>query len=80
MWCLTVPVPKVAPIIVAALLIGNDLDASTLFGQVLDGLIDHGMQVISYACDGTEVECSVQCLLIEEAESIEHVIKKPQSG
>lgn len=83
MWCLTVPVPKVAPIIVAALPIGNDLDANTLFGylkQVLDSLIDRGIQVILYACDGTEVECSVQRLLIEEVESIKHVIKNPRVG
>ena len=83
MWCLTVPAPKVAPIIVAALPIGNDLDADTLFAylkKVLDGLIDRGIQVISYACDGTEVERSVQCLLIGEAERIDRVIKNPRTG
>lgn len=83
MWCLTIPVPKVAPIIVATVPIANDLDAETLFGylqKVLNGLIDHGIQVISYACDGTEVERSVQRLLIEKAEKIEHVIKNPRAG
>lgn len=85
MWCLTVPAPKVAPIIVAALPIGDDLDAHALFGylkKVLDGLIGRGIQVISYACDGTGVERSVQRLLItsDEAERIDHVIKNPQTG
>lgn len=83
MWCLMVPVPKVAPIIVAAIPIGNDLNANTLLGylkRVLDGLIDHGIQVISYVCGGTEVEHSVQYLLIDEAERIDHIIKNPQTG
>ena len=83
MWCLTVPAPKVAPIIVAAIPIGNDLNADTLLGylkRVLDGLIDRGIQVISYACDRTEVERSVQRLLIDEAERIDRVIKNPQTG
>ena len=39
---------------------------------MLDGLID--------TCDGTEVERSVQRLLIKEAELIEHVIKNPRVG
>ena len=83
MWCLTVPAPKVAPIIVAAIPISNDLDAETLYKyleKVLDGLLDCGIKVISYACDGTEVECSVQRILIERAQSIKHVIKNPRDG
>jgi hypothetical protein len=83
MWCLTVPAPKVAPIIVAAIPIGNDLDAETLYRyleNVLNGLLDRGIQVISYACDGTEVERSVQHLLVENAKWIKHVIKNPRDG
>jgi len=83
MWCLTVPAPKVAPIIVAALPIANDLDADALFvylRDVLDGLIGHGVQVISYSCDRTEVERSVQRLLIEQAEKVENIIKNPRPG
>lgn len=78
------PLPNVTPLIVAAIPIANDLDADTLFGylqKVLDGLIARGIQVISYACDGTEVERSVQRLLVERAERrIEHIIKNPRSG
>ncbi|KAF5384382.1 hypothetical protein D9615_003130 [Tricholomella constricta] len=43
LWCLTLPVPRVSPIIVAALPISDKLDADQLFvllKRVLDGLID----------------------------------------
>lgn len=46
----------------------------------MNGLIDRGIQVVSYACDGTEVEHSVQQLFIEKAEKMEHIIKNPRSG
>ena len=37
--------------------------------------------VISYACDGTEVEQAVQHLVIERADScIEYIIKNPHQG
>jgi hypothetical protein len=78
-----VPSPNITPIIITALPIANDLDAKTLLRYlqtVLDGLITHGIQVISYACDGTEVECSVQHLCIENAEKIDHTIKNPCPG
>ncbi|KAJ7827971.1 hypothetical protein B0H14DRAFT_3719732 [Mycena olivaceomarginata] len=61
LWCLTIPVPGVTPIIVAALPIANDLKADVLLKyliQVIDGLIDHNINVISYACDGTQTERS----------------------
>lgn len=62
-WCLTVPAPKVSPIIVAALPIGNSMDAPTLLVllmKVIDGLLDHGISIVSYACDGTVLERTVQ--------------------
>jgi hypothetical protein len=81
LWCLTIPLPKITPIIVAAIPIANDLDATillTYLEQVLHGLLDRKIQVISYACDGTEVERSVQKLLVAKAdEKIEHIIKNP---
>jgi hypothetical protein len=84
LWCVTVPLPKVTPIIVAAMPIANDLSAETLLPyllEVLDGLIDRGVQVVSYACDGTEVERSVQRLLVDKADrKIEHVINNPNPG
>ena len=67
----------------AAVPIANDLGADVLLElleKVINGLIDRGIQVVSYACDGTEVERSVQRLFIEKAERIEHKIKNPCSG
>jgi len=49
--------------------------------KILDGLIDQKIQVISYACNGTEVERAVQRLIIERADStIKHILKHPQKG
>ncbi|KAF9470095.1 hypothetical protein BDN70DRAFT_926545, partial [Pholiota conissans] len=66
LWTLTIAVPKITPIIIAALPIHNDLDAETLAPlshQILNGLITRQIKVISYTCDGTEVERAVQRLL-----------------
>jgi hypothetical protein len=69
------------PLIIAAIPIANDLDANillTYLEKVLHGLLDHKIQVILYACDGTEVKHSVQRLLVAKAEEkIEHTIKNP---
>ena len=84
LWCLQVPIPKVAPIIVAAVPIPDDLNADQLLGygkQILYGLLDKQVRVVSYACDGTEVEHSVQRLFVEIADRvIHHVIKNPRKG
>ena len=76
--------PKVAPIIIAALPIPNDLNADWLLDygkQILYGLLDHHIRVVSYVCDGTEVERSVQRLFIQIADKvIRHVIKNPHEG
>ncbi|KAJ7034214.1 hypothetical protein C8F04DRAFT_1350091 [Mycena alexandri] len=81
LWCLTVPMPGVAPIIVAAIPIANDLKADVLLKyliQVVNGLIDHGTKIISYACDGTQMERSVQDMFVRWADArIEHVIEDP---
>jgi hypothetical protein len=83
LWCLTIPSLNVMPVVVAAMAIANDLDAEILLNllvKIMDGLVDQGIQVVSYACDGTEVECSVQWLFIKKGQKIEHVIKNPCSG
>jgi hypothetical protein len=76
--------PKVAPIIVAAVPIPDDLNADQLLDygkQILYGLLDKQVRVVSYACDGTEVKRSVQRLFIEIADRvIHHVIKNPRKG
>ena len=74
--------PKVTPIIVAALPI-NAMDAPALFillKRVLDGLFEKGIRVVSYASDGTVVERSVQRLLLAELTPIRYSIKNPRLG
>ncbi|KAF6743414.1 hypothetical protein DFP72DRAFT_827887 [Ephemerocybe angulata] len=80
LWCLTLPLPKVTPIIVAALPISDALDHEDLFKllrRVLDGLIDRGVRVVSYASDGTEVERKVQKELLKLGTPVDRVIKNP---
>ncbi|KAG6916064.1 hypothetical protein DXG01_008589 [Tephrocybe rancida] len=83
LWTLTLPAPNVPPVLVAVLPIPNDTKADTLLAhseRILTGLIDCGVKVISYACDGTEVKHSVQRLLINKSEKITHIIKSPCTG
>jgi hypothetical protein len=48
--------------------------------KVVDGLIDHGISIVSYACDGTEVERAVKRLFLDLC-SLRHVtIKSPRPG
>ncbi|TFY78121.1 hypothetical protein EWM64_g5890 [Hericium alpestre] len=63
------PMLKVTPIIVAAIPV-NSLSAELLLSyleQIVYGLLDENIQVVSYACDGTEVERSLQCLFTAQA-------------
>ena len=62
--------------IIAAEAIPNDLMAEILYvksREVIDGLKRHGVNVVSYACDGTQVERSVQDLLVTRATS--HILR-----
>ena len=78
------PLPKVAPIIIAALPIPDNLTADQLFEygkKILFGLLDRHIHVVSYACDGTEVERSVQRLYIQAADRVmRYTIKSPNKG
>lgn len=69
------------PLILAAKAIPNNLDAEELYEysiEIIKGLICKGVQCISYACDGTETEHSVQCLLKSGAETLfTYSIKHP---
>lgn len=59
------------------------MDASALFvllKKVLDGLFEKGIQVVSYASDGTVVERSVQRLLLTELTPIRYSINNPHPG
>lgn len=56
--------------IVAAEAIPNDLPARELYPKslaVINGLKSHGVNVVSYACDGTQVERTVQDSLVSGA-------------
>ena len=80
--------------IVAAEAIPNDLASSELYSKslaVIEGLTSHGVNVVSYACDGTQVERNVQDLLISRAvrtisyrvpdpEDVVHTISLPIFG
>ncbi|KAH9835199.1 uncharacterized protein C8Q71DRAFT_858853 [Rhodofomes roseus] len=83
LWCIQVPLPKIPPIVVAAIAIANDMNADNLVplsDKILRGLIAREVQVVSYACDGTEVERSVQRLLTDRAEErLKYVIPSPDA-
>lgn len=58
------------PIIVAALPISSTLKVPQLLElleKVIDGLLEAGLNIISYSCDGTETERSVQKRFTESA-------------
>ncbi|KAF5341928.1 hypothetical protein D9611_001095 [Ephemerocybe angulata] len=79
-WCLTLPSPKVTPIILAAVPITDALDADALFPMlktIVDGLIDRDIRIVSYASDGTEVERNVSEKLLDMGERCEYVIPNP---
>ncbi|KAJ6607189.1 hypothetical protein B0H10DRAFT_2228110 [Mycena sp. CBHHK59/15] len=82
LWCLTIPVPGVTPIIVAALPIPNDLTAEVLLtylDKVVNGLIDHNINIILYACDGTQIERTVQEMFVKQApDKHDHIINDPR--
>ena len=68
--------------IVAAEAIPNNLSAEELYQKsryVIDGLKSHGVNVVSYSCDGTVVERTVQDLLTTRATNwITHVVPDPE--
>ncbi|KAF6741580.1 hypothetical protein DFP72DRAFT_1113720 [Ephemerocybe angulata] len=64
----------------AALRISDALDHEDLFKllkRALDGLIDQGIRVVSYASDGTEVGRKVQKQLLRLGTPADRVIKNP---
>lgn len=71
LWCMQIPQPHIPPIILLGMAIPDNLDAPVLTGyshQIIDGLSKRGIHVVSYSCDGTETERSVQRLLILRSE------------
>ncbi|KAJ6608849.1 hypothetical protein B0H10DRAFT_2438833 [Mycena sp. CBHHK59/15] len=83
-WCLTIPIPGITPLVVAAMPIANDNTADDLLPhmeKVLFGLLQRKIRVVSYANDGTETERSVQRKLVEKGENIiRYTITSPVPG
>lgn len=73
--------PGVSPILIAALPIPEKNSADDLVRYTLDiirGLTSWSVNVASYACDGTEVERKVQCLLKTHTDSVkQYTIPSP---
>ncbi|KAL0572455.1 Methionine--tRNA ligase, mitochondrial [Marasmius crinis-equi] len=70
LWTAQIPIPKVPPIIVAALAISDDMNAESLFPYlwtIITGCIEKGIRISTYAADGSTVERSVQRLLEQKA-------------
>ena len=60
------------PIIVAAMPISDKMDTPELLillEKIVFGLLNAGISIISYACDGTETERKVQRSFTEKADS-----------
>ncbi|KAJ7931810.1 hypothetical protein B0H13DRAFT_1857466 [Mycena leptocephala] len=83
-WCLSVPLPGITPLVVAAMPIPNDMTAKDLLvplEKILYGLLNRKIRVVSYASDGTEVERSLQQILLDKADrKITHTISNPIPG
>ena len=82
LWCIQIPLIGIPSMIVATEAIPNDLTAKILYAkskEVINGLKSHGVNVVSYACDGTQVKCSIQDLLVACAAShISHSVPDPE--
>ncbi|THG99770.1 hypothetical protein EW026_g2653 [Hermanssonia centrifuga] len=81
LWCLTIPLPKVAPLIIAALAIGNKANADELrpfTTKIIDGLTKCGINLVSLATDGAAVERSIQTFLEDgAARKLDYKIRHP---
>jgi hypothetical protein len=82
LWCIQVPLPNVAPAIVTARAIPNKISAEELVRyqlEILYGLLDQKIHVVSSASDGSTTERSMQRNLTLKAEGTrEYRIKHPR--
>lgn len=72
LFCLQIPLAGVAPIMVAAIPISDNLDVLELAPHttdILHGLLDHDIHIVSGCCDGTETERGVQRFVGKNADS-----------
>lgn len=81
---MTIPVDGIAPIVLAMLPVSDSENSTTLLPYlrtILLGLINQKIQVVSYSCDGTEVEQKLQRLILDEAgDRLCYTIKSPRPG
>ena len=81
---MTIPVDGIAPIVLAVLPISDSESSNALLPHlktILLGLINQKIQVVSYSCDGTEVERKLQRLILGEADDrLQYTIKSPRQG
>ncbi|KAB5591529.1 hypothetical protein CTheo_5036 [Ceratobasidium theobromae] len=71
LWVLQIPLPGIPPLAIAALPIASSVPASILAGylcEILDGLFEAGINVVSYASDGSAVEQSIQSIIFGSME------------
>jgi len=77
-------VDGVAPILLAVLPISDSENHETLLPhlrKVFRGLIKENIQVVSYSCDGTELERKIQWGILNEAgDRLKYTIKSPRQG
>ncbi|KAF9779588.1 hypothetical protein BJ322DRAFT_1167867 [Thelephora terrestris] len=82
LWCIVIPLIGIPSMIVAAEAIPNDLSASDSYTKslaVIEGLMSHGVNLVSYATDGVQVERNVQDLLASKAiRTISYKVPDPE--
>lgn len=72
LYTIQVPLPGIAPIIVAALPISDSMDGPALYGltrPILYGLLEHGVHVASQSSDGSKTERAHSRIIRNEAPS-----------
>ncbi|KAH9855569.1 hypothetical protein C2E23DRAFT_813848 [Lenzites betulinus] len=80
LWCLLPAIPGLPPIILAAKAIPNNLTAVELYAylrMILAGLFRRQIRVVSYSCDGTEIERLVQKMLLSGPTDSQHTYAIP---
>ncbi|OCB83926.1 hypothetical protein A7U60_g9133 [Sanghuangporus baumii] len=73
-WAIIVPIPKIPPVVLAAIAITDKVTADTLTRythQIIDGLYERHIWPVSYACDGTEKERANQRNLRAQAHGLD---------
>jgi hypothetical protein len=79
LWCIQVPLPGIPTIIAAAHAIPDNVTVDQLFEYnriLLDGLLAHNLNIVSYSVDGSSVEWSLEHLIESSAPSKRIIVFK----